>query len=187
MTVSSTDPLSPSLLRSTFGAIGQHFVLPLAVLFVAVFTVHSVAVFGYEWQWALAKWGYPVLCVGALFALVWLKHWSVQSVLRAIVPLMLVASTAGYAYKKGLDANGGLYSTQASQWAETIAHAERDRDLYKGQRDEARSERDNFAAQVAQLQEQIDKAGKAPKAEEKRPVRAYRQKPAPSWFDGLLQ
>lgn len=163
--------------------------LPLAVLTVAVVTVHAAALMGYEWQWTLAKWGYPLLCVGALYALVFLKHWSVRSALGIVMTLMVVVATAGYAYKAGIDSNGGLFTMQTAQWAESIKHAE-------GERDTARKERDESQAEVAGLRAELARRGpapdlaspsaaaEAPKAECK-PLRAYRPKPAPSVWDWL--
>lgn len=199
MTESTTDPLSPSLLRSTFGAVGQYFVLPLAVLVVAVVTVHAVAVFGYEWQWALTKWGYPTLCVGALYALVFIKHWSVRSVLGVVLTLMVAVATAGYAYKRGIDDNGGLFQQRVDIQATTIASLTHQRDKLSGQVELLIGQLNESTGQVETLTQLLRDLGHSPKADtvqsenssitaspERKPVRAYRPKPAPSWWEQVL-
>ncbi len=154
--------------------------MPLAVLIVAVFTVHFVAVFKYEWQWTLTKWGYPLFCVGALFALVWLRHWTVRSGLLLVVVLMFTAGTAGYAYKRGLEDNGGLYQQRVDLQADAIV--------------KLNTELASANEKIATLANEVAEAKKVPSQSEnssiatsdaRKPVRAYRSKPAPSFWDFL--
>lgn len=152
--------------------------MPLAVLVVAIFTVHFVAVFKYEWQWTLTKWGYPLFCAGALFALVWLKHWTVRSGLLLVVVLMFTAGTAGYAYKRGLDDNGGLYQQRVDLQADAIV--------------KLNAELVEANGKIADLAQQLRDAAAPPPSvpaeppKQERKVRAYKAKPTPSFWDGLL-
>ncbi len=189
VTTGSTDPLSPSLLRSTFGAVGQYLVLPLAVLICGVVTVHSVALMGFEWQWTLAKWGYPTLCVGALFALVFLKHWSVQTVLRGLVPLMVVVSTAGYAYKAGVDDNGGLFAQTQLEHGNRVAALTKERDQALADLGEAQATLQLTEAALETAQEEnkaLAALSGTPPAKTAAKPRLYR-KPEPSLLDQLLE
>lgn len=149
MLLPSTTRTSPTwylLLKSIAAGLGQYLVLPLALVVMAVVTVHSVAVFGYEWQWALAKWGYPALCVAGLIALVQLGHWTVKSAIRFIVPVMILIASVGTAYKRGLDVNGPV-----------AARVEAKTTIIQGQQVEL----DRRADEIASLKQQVSNAEKA--------------------------
>lgn len=80
----------------------QYVVFPLAIWIVAMVTIHSCAiVLKYDWQWGLAKWGWPLMMVAGGIALVQLGHWTVRSVLHMALPAAVLVTSIAVAWHRG--------------------------------------------------------------------------------------
>lgn len=169
---------SPRPLKEAWSTFSRYLLVPVLMLVITSLTVKYLALVGIEWQWTLAKWSYPLLCVAAALVLIQYNHWTVKSIVQYLVPAMVLVATISFTWKHAINSEEAT-SKQLTQMAERIQHADEARKSAETKVSELQA-----ALNLERLAHEASKEPPPPPAEPKpEPRKSARHRPAPTPLD----